>query len=144
MLRISVRQLSEGYSPHSNKHVLIEVCCGNNSRFGRTHLRPQGVEVIRITLEVDFSWRSTAAGLKIALPKIREAATQAGRAHVTIWFAPPCTWGSVARVSNSTQGQLGDYTERSGQLWDELGSMFPNCKRYAHPAEAIRAWATRG
>ena len=56
------------------KHVLIEVCCGSNSRFGRDPLRPPQVEVIRITLEVDFSWRSTATGLTIALSKIRGAA----------------------------------------------------------------------
>lgn len=132
-------EMMEGLAMHHRanvpgKHVLIEVCCGDDSRFGRDSLRPTQVEVIRITLEVGSSWRSTATGLTIALPKIREATTQAGRAHVTIWFALPCTWGSVARVSNSTQGQPGEYTERSGQLWGEIGSMLPNLIVLMHGA----------
>ena len=37
-------------------------------------------------------------------------------------------------MSNSTQGQPGEYTERSGQLWNELESMLPNLIILIHEA----------
>ena len=86
----------------------------------------KNVDVLRITIEEDFSWKPVASGLKLALAALMKATTGSKRKHVTVWFALPCTWGSTARVSNSVQGPPGEYTSRSAELWDDLEGVLPH------------------
>lgn len=114
--------------PH--ERVLIEVCCGADIRFGRNDLKPSNVEVLRITLQEDFSCKNPATGLQPRPNKPKDSPTTSK--HATVWFALPCTWGSAARVANSTQGKRGVHTARSGELWDEVESMPPNLIHLIH------------
>lgn len=81
------------------KRMIIEFCCGRNSRLGRPYSWNQGCDVIRLTLDDDVT---TTVGLKKALDAIQEA-NRLG-IHVLLFVSIPCTGGSMWTNLNKTRG----------------------------------------
>ena len=83
------------------------------TKFGGAHRK-----LVRITKDDDFT---TAKGLGKAINALK--APDAG--HVTVWFAMPCTWGSIARTLNKSVDEEA-FMNQSVKLWDQLVDLLAN------------------
>ena len=70
--------------------VIIEFCCGNQSRIGNWADKFEGCKSRRLTIEEDMT---TESGLKTALDWVKEAKSEGQK--VLLWGALPCTGGSA-------------------------------------------------
>ena len=61
---------------------VIEICCGKNSALGQKTRYSENCEVVRITIEDDFT---TEKGFRKAADKIDS--------KTVIFISLPCTWG---------------------------------------------------
>ena len=75
----------------SYDRVIIEFCCGENSRIGQPTKHSKGCKVIRITKEHDLT---TKSGLEFTVKAIKGELKKISGKRITLWVSIPCTGGS--------------------------------------------------
>ena len=71
--------------------VLIEICCGKDSRIGQKTTYSKGCVIIRITIDDDFATASGANNILLALPKYMDYL-------ILVWVSIPCTGGDAMDI----------------------------------------------
>ena len=81
--------------PCSKKYdrLLIEFCCGENSKMGMSWRESRGCRVARVTIANDVT---TPAGLRY----VQDLIEQCDGPHTLLWAAMPCTGGSPWQFYN--------------------------------------------
>ena len=96
---LSAQTAREPHSYESSTRVLLEYCCGPDSRLGCRSRASRGCHVIRLTREHDMS---TQAGLDYALSIVQRARDD-GKS-VDLWGSIPCTGGCPFQRLNAKRG----------------------------------------
>ena len=96
---LAAAPVREPHSYEQSERILLEYCCGEDSRLGRRSSWSKGCHVVRLTKENDMS---TPAGLKFALAAARGARRDGKR--VDLWGSIPCTGGCPFQRLNAKRG----------------------------------------
>ena len=78
--------------------LMIEVCCGESSAFGKIAIQDASCLVVRITLRYDIMEAST---LRTIMHLIKHCGFQS---HIFVWFAFRCVGGSQLQPLNIAKG----------------------------------------
>jgi hypothetical protein len=101
---------------HEFDQVIIEWCCGHDSRLGRPSRYSQGCRVARLTIDDDFR---TLDGLHKAL----EIAKRCPPDRTLLWSAMPCAGGSPLQRVNRARG-VG--IEKLNARWRDFYTLWGN------------------
>ena len=100
----------------SPTRTIVEFCCGENSRMGRTALKKPDCKVVRLTMKDDLR---TPSGRETAIKAVTE------NPQVLLWVAIPCTGGCPwqrynAKRSAETAGKIEEHRIEMRKLWKTL------------------------
>ena len=109
--------------------MLIEICCGKDSRIGHKTRYSKICLVIRITIDDDFSKR-------VGVDKVIQALEQYSGYPILIWVSIPCTGGTQWTYYNwahggaSTRALIQSHVEKFHRLLGSLEAIMPSVRRF--------------